>query len=253
MKLQLIRNATLLLDYANKHILIDPDFGIKESRSSFTGKSKNPMVDLPMPIEQILQGVELVIVSHLHQDHFDGIAHEIIPKHLPLFCQPENESFIRDKGFLNVQVIQDFVEWEGIRIRRTEGHHGLGEVESIMGKVSGFVFQAEGEPTIYWAGDTVLTDEVRQAIKDFQPDFIIPHSCGASWPISSGERVLIVMDDKQTLELCQMSPNSRVIATHMEALDHATISRAALRSAAESAGISAEQLLIPQDGETISL
>src|SRR5690349_21166177 len=143
MKLQLIRNATLLLDYANKHILIDPDFGTKKRRSSFTGKSKNPMVDLPMPIEQILEGVELVIVSHLHQDHFDSIAHKTIPKHLPLFCQPEDVKFIRGKGFQNVQAIQDSVEWEGIRIHRTEGHHGLGEVESIMGKVSGFVFEAE--------------------------------------------------------------------------------------------------------------
>jgi hypothetical protein len=73
------------------------------------------------------------------------------------------------------------------------------------------------------------------------------------WIVSSGERVHIVMDDKQTIELCQIAPNSRVVATHMEALDHATISRAALRSAAESANIPDERLLIPSDGEKIML
>lgn len=252
MNLQLIRNATLLLDYAGKRILIDPDFGHQESRNSFTGKSKNPMVDLPLPIEQILDGVELVIVSHLHQDHFDTVAYETVPKQLPLFCQPENEAFIREKGFQNVQPIHDSLEWEGIRITRTGGHHGLGAVEKLMGTVSGFVFQAANEPTLYWAGDTVLVEEVRQAIQEFQPEIIISHSCGASWPIEN-ERVLIVMDALQTIDLCQIAPQSRVIATHMEALDHATVSRADLRAAADAAQISPERLLIPDDGQKIIL
>jgi len=45
---------------------------------------------------------------------------------------------------------------------------------------------------------------------------------------------------------------SIVIATHMEALDHATISRAELRAAAVAAGIPATRLLIPADGEVLS-
>ena len=44
-----------------------------------------------------------------------------------------------------------------------------------------------------------------------------------------------------------------MIATHMEALDHATVSRQGLRRAADGAGIAATQLLIPADGETLHL
>lgn len=249
MNLQLIRSATLRLNYGGKTILIDPDFGSKESRNSLAGKAKNPMVDLPMPIEQILEGVELVIVSHLHQDHFDTVAYERVPKHLPLICQPENEAFIREKGFIHLMPIHDSLDWEGIHVTRTDGHHGLGEVENIMGTVSGFVFQAPNEPSVYWAGDTVLCEEVRQTIEKYQPDFVVSHSCGAAWPVND-ERVLIVMDDKQTIELAQLAPKSRVIATHMEAFDHATISRADLRLAAEKAGV---KLLIPNDGESLQL
>lgn len=102
MRLQLIRSATLLLDYAGQHILIDPFFAPKHSRPSYTGRSPNPLVELPLPPEQILDGVELVIVSHLHSDHFDPVAHQLVPKTLPLLCQPGNEETIRDKGFLDV-------------------------------------------------------------------------------------------------------------------------------------------------------
>jgi L-ascorbate metabolism protein UlaG (beta-lactamase superfamily) len=255
MKLQLIRNATLLLDYAGHHILIDPFFAPKQSRPSYVGKGDNinPMTDLPLTPEQILEGVELVIVSHLHSDHFDPVAHERVPKQWPLLCQPGNETFIREKGFQNVRVVDDDITWKGIHITRTNGHHGTGEVETMMGTVSGFVFQAAGEPTLYWAGDTILCDEVRTAVAQFHPDVIVTHSCGATWADSAGQRSLIVMDDAQTIATCQYASEAVVIATHMEVLDHSTISRVALRAAAESAGVGAEWLRIPSDGDSIDI
>ncbi|HEX2620727.1 MAG TPA: MBL fold metallo-hydrolase [Phototrophicaceae bacterium] len=255
MQIKLIRNATLVLDYGGKRLLIDPDFGVKHSRPSFTGKSPNPMVDLPLTLEQILDGVELVIVSHLHSDHFDKTAQEIIPKNLPLICQPGNDRTIREKGFLNVTPLLDQIDWNGIHITLIGGHHGLGEVETQMGKVSGFVFQSPGEPILYWAGDTVLCDEVQDAIAHFQPDVIVTHSCGATWakPSALEERDLIVMDAAQTIEVCRLAPTSKVFAVHMEALDHATISRLELRNAAQEAGITPEQLFIPADGESVSV
>lgn len=253
MKLQLIRNATLRLNYAGQMILIDPYFAPQYSLPSYTGKSPNPLVELPLPIETILKDVSLVIVSHLHSDHFDTVAHQHVPKTLPLFCQPGNEEFIRGKGFQQVMPITDEADWQGIHITRTDGHHGLGYVETQMGKVSGFVLQAPNEPTIYWAGDTVLCSEVEQAIERFRPDVIVTHSCGAKWPDEYEQRQLIVMDDEQTVTVCQSAPNSTVIATHMEALDHATVSRDQLRERADKAGMGTAQLHIPADGESIEI
>jgi hypothetical protein len=60
------------------------------------------------------------------------------------------------------------------------------------------------------------------------------------------------MDADQTIAVAQAAPASIVIASHMEALDHATISRAELRAAAVAAGIPATRLLIPADGEELS-
>ncbi len=253
MKLQLIRNATLRLGYAGQEILIDPYFAPQHSLSSYTGKSPNPMVELPLPVDAILRGVTLLMISHLHSDHFDTVAQQSVPKNWPLFCQPGNEDIIRGKGFQQVMPITHKADWEGIHITRTDGHHGLRYVETQMGKVSGFVLQAANEPIVYWAGDTVVCSEVEKAIARFQPDVIVTHSCGARWPDDHGEHQLIVMDAEQTIAICRSAPKSTVIATHMEALDHTTVSREALRAAAEKAGVSATQFHIPADGEMIEI
>ena len=249
MQLQLIRNATLKLTYGGHTILIDPDLAAKYSRPSFTERSLNPMVELPLSLAEIVDGVELLIVSHLHRDHFDAV--EAIPVALPVFCQPGDEARIAERGFTQVTPVDDTLDWGGIRLTRTPGQHGTGTVGRMMGAVAGFVFTAADEPTIYWAGDTILYEEIYAAIKRYQPDVIITHSCGARWPDEAGERQLIVMDAAQTVALAQAAPASIVIATHMEALDHATISRAELRAAAVVADILATRLLIPADGEVL--
>lgn len=248
MKLQLIRNATLKLDYAGRTVLIDPYFAPKHSLPSFANRSENPVVELPVSIDEILDGVELVIVSHLHSDHFDDVAKARLAKDLPIFCQPDDEGEIRAAGFTAVTPLTDRATWQGLTLTRREGSHGLGPVVELMGSVMGFTLEAEGEPSIYWAGDTVLYPPVSDVIAGTRPDIIITHSCGARW---DGD--LIVMDADETVSVCAASADAVVVATHMEALDHATISRQDLREAAEARGISATKLRIPEDGEVLVL
>ena len=247
MKLQLIRNATMKIEYSGKTILTDPMLAGKYAYETFIGRSPNPLEDLPISIEEILSGVELCLVSHLHIDHFDPMAQEVLPKDLQIFCQPGDEPMIESVGFKNVKVLEDSVNWEGIEVIRTQGQHGVGVWIESMGKVSGFILKAENEPTVYWTGDTVWYDEVQNIITEHKPDIIITHSSGARL----GNSEPIVMDGSQTVEVCKFAPGSKVIAIHMESLDHFKISRADLRNLAEREGISAESLLIPADGEEL--
>ncbi|MGO4439770.1 MBL fold metallo-hydrolase [Rhizobium sp. RAF56] len=247
MKLQLIRNATLKLDYAGRTVLIDPYLAEKHSLPSFTGRSANPMTDLPIAIDDILDGVELVIVSHLHTDHFDEVAKARLPKHLPIFCQPGDAEAIREAGFTDVTELGDSATWQGLKLTRREGSHGLGPVVEKMGWVMGFTLEADGEPSVYWAGDTVLYPPVEAVIRDTAPDVVVTHSCGARW---DGD--LILMDADETLAVCEAAPG-RVIAVHMEALDHATVTRKDLREAAAARSVSASKLLIPADGEVLAI
>lgn len=250
MKLQLIRNATLRLNYAGHTILIDPYLAPKHSLPSYAGRSPNPLVELPMGIDDVLQGIELVVISHLHTDHFDKLAQASLPPEIPIFCQPGNEERIRDHGFLAVTPIASSVSWQGISIQHTPGQHGSSEaVLQAMGEVSGFVLRAKGEPTVYWAGDTIWYGEIRKNIDRWQPEIIITHSGGAVW----GDNEQIIMDAEQTAALCRYAPEAVVIATHMEALDHCLESRASLRGCADRHGIDAERLRIPLDGAEITL
>lgn len=250
MQIQLIRNATIRLTFAQRTILIDPDLAALGARPALAGQAANPMVELPLPLDAISAGVDALLVSHLHRDHFDAV--DGLPRALLVLCQPGDEARIAERGFTQVQPVIDELLWQGIQINRTGGQHGVGTVGEQMGHVSGFVFRAPGEPTLYWAGDTIHCPVVSAAIAHFQPAVIVTHSSGARWPDEHGERQLIVMDAAQTIAVCTEAPASIVVATHMEALDHATITRAHLRAAADAAGISREQLRIPGDGEEMS-
>ncbi|MBU0969134.1 MAG: MBL fold metallo-hydrolase [Proteobacteria bacterium] len=246
MKIQQIRNATLKISFAGKTILTDPMLLGKHGISSFAGKQRNPVVELPIPPADVIRGVEMVLVSHLHQDHFDAGAKERLPKEIPLFCRPGHEDALRESNFSRVTPIDAVVTWEGIEITRTKGcHAGNLKWENILGKVAGFLLKAANEPLVYWAGDTILCEAVETLVKTVKPDIILTHSCGAVLDDSGP----IVMDAQMTMELCKLAPEAVVIATHMEALDHAMVTRKDLRDMADERGISPRQLLIPADGE----
>jgi L-ascorbate metabolism protein UlaG (beta-lactamase superfamily) len=168
---------------------------------------------------------------------------------MPLICQAEDEPEIRKLGFENVYPISQKLHWKGIEIQRVNGKHGSGAVLDEMGTASGFLFEAANEPTVYWTGDTILCDEVMEVLIEKQPKVVITHSCGAVW----GDHVKILMDDEQTIRVCNLLPDSIVIATHMDSVDHATVSRKMLREYARNSGIQDKQLFIPEDGESISV
>lgn len=249
MKIQQIRNATLRLSILDKLILTDPVLLPKHGIESFAGKEKNPIVDLPFPAQEVIDGIDLAVVSHLHMDHFDEAGKKLLPKNMPILCQPGDDAAIRENGFTDVTPVDTEITWQGIQITRTPGKHGLNEKwGKILGNVSGFIFKAENEPVVYWAGDTVLYDEVETIIKTVKPDIILTHSCGAQLEDSGP----IIMDADQTVAICKLASDSIVVATHLDALDHGTVSRQELRSYADKEGISSDQLLIPEDGQTLT-
>lgn len=247
MKIKLIRNATLSLHYADHHFLIDPCFADQFGIPSFGGKSKNPIVELPLPREKIVAEVDSLLISHLHADHFDITAQEFLDKSLPLLCQKEDENRIKQMGFLDVRPLEDHYITDDIRIQRIKGQHGEGEVLNEMGPASGFLFTAKGEPDLFWAGDTILFKGLRYWLQEKQPEIVVTHSAGAVW----GEGVKILMDEVQTTEICNLLPESIIIATHMDSVDHATVSRKQLREYADEHGISRNQLIIPEDGDEL--
>jgi L-ascorbate metabolism protein UlaG (beta-lactamase superfamily) len=249
MKFQLIRNATIRIEYAGINILIDPMLGSKHSFGSFGGIEDNPTVDLPISASEVLEDLDLILISHLHEDHFDAKAQEIVDKALPILCQPGDRGKISTYGFTDVVELESETQWRDVNISRTGGQHGRGQWAKRLNPVSGFVFQSPGEPTVYWIGDSVWCEEVKLALEKYQPDVIVTHSGGAEL----GDSGPIIMDAAQTSAVCEMLPSAVVIATHMEALDHCKTSRKTLRTTAKETGIDLNRLLIPEDGELVEI
>jgi len=248
MQIRLIRSATLVVQMAGVRLLIDPWLASKGKGKSYSGRGQSPLVDLPCSVEELLDGIDAVLVSHLHSDHFDEVAQRVLPKSIPILCHARDRDQIAAMGFSDVQAIGDGMTVGSITIRTTDGRHGPPEVLDDMGEVSGFLISAAGEPTLYWAGDTILCPEVEAVLADERPDIVVVHGCGALW---QGKGPL-VMDGPMVLDTVRLSSNATVVVTHLDAVDHATVLRADLRRMASATSIDQSRLLVPEDGEMLS-
>src|SRR5262245_50263004 len=73
-RIGLIRNATLILELSGRRILVDPmldDMGARPAIDNTPNPARNPTVPLPFPAEQVVAGLDAVLVSHRHRDHLD--------------------------------------------------------------------------------------------------------------------------------------------------------------------------------------
>lgn len=134
MNIKQIRNATIVVEYAGKKFLIDPVLAAKGTFPAFGAgvglpdaprqDQFNPLVSLPISIDEIIN-VDAVIVTHLHLDHFDDAAKEILPKDMQMFVQNEEDAKeVRNAGFQNVEVLNEDTTLGDIKLTKTPGQHG---------------------------------------------------------------------------------------------------------------------------------
>lgn len=249
MKVTQVRNATLIVEYAGVTFLIDPLLAEKGAYppivNSIRQDQRNPLVDLPLPVDTIIKA-DAVLVTHLHQDHFDDAAKALLPRTIPMFVQNEDDAIeVRKAGFQNVEVLQAETVFEGIQLSKTKGEHGRGALVKLLGPVSGVVFKHPSEKTLYVAGDTVWYEGIREEIAAHRPDIIAVNG-GDNQFLQGGS---LVMGKADIYEVRKAAPDATIVASHMEAVNHWTLSRAELRRFIEDQGIAAS-VLVPEDGES---
>jgi L-ascorbate metabolism protein UlaG (beta-lactamase superfamily) len=236
-QLTLVRHATLIVELEGRRFLVDPmldDAGTSPPIEDTPNQVPNPLVPLPMPAEDVVRDLGAVIITHLHEDHFDEKAARLLPRDVPVFCQPEDEASLAEHGLL-VRPVETAVDWDGLRISRTGGQHGTGEIARALEPVSGFVI---GD--LYIAGDTIWCAEVEEAIASHSPRVAVVNGSGARFL----EGDPIVMTTNDIGEVVSRVPT--VVVVHLEAINHCLDSRADVRAAVPEA-------LVPDDGETLEL
>jgi L-ascorbate metabolism protein UlaG (beta-lactamase superfamily) len=227
----LVRHATLIVETSHGRILVDPMLraaGTTPPIENTPNQKPNPLVELPVSPAEVVAGIDLCIITHLHSDHFDDAADEVLPRDLPILTQPESAAALEARGFTNVAV-------EHPSIPMTRGRHGTGEIGEAMGAVSGWVVD-----DVYIAGDTIWCDEVSDALEQHRPRAIVLNASGARFNV--GDPIVMDAEDVRRVRAATDVP---IAVVHLEAINHCIEPRAAYR---EIKGVR-----VPGDGERIEL
>ncbi|MHB1390121.1 MAG: MBL fold metallo-hydrolase [Thermoleophilia bacterium] len=250
MKLRLIRHATLQVELAGQHLLVDPLLAEPRAYRSLTfgaTAARNPTVPLPCSVETFLQP-HILVATHSHFDHFDSVAIARLPKQLPIICQPADRARFLGYGFTQViPIVSSPVTVENLQFFRTEGRHGKGIIGRAMGHVSGFIIKANQEPLLYIAGDTIWGPTVQAVLEQYRPEIIVLNTGAAQFNV--GAPITMTADD--VVEVCRAAPQAKVIAVHLGAINHCRLKRQVLADYVVKTKV-ANQVSIPADGELMT-
>jgi L-ascorbate metabolism protein UlaG (beta-lactamase superfamily) len=226
MRLRLVRHATLLLETSLGRILVDPMLraaGTTPPIENTPNQLPNPLVELPLPAADVVRGVDLCMVTHLHGDHFD----DLLPHDVAILTQPESADELRARGYTDVVTSHP-------AIAMTRGRHGSDEpTVAALGPVSGWVVDGT-----YIAGDTVWCADVARALEEHAPHTVVVNAGGAHF-LGGGPIVMDAGDVRRVRE----ATDARVVVVHLEAINHCVERRDVYRAI--------DGVLVPDDGGTI--
>ena len=248
MRLTLVRHATLLVELGGQRLLVDPmldEAGARPAIGNTPNPVPNPTVALPFPPEDVVRELDGIVVTHLHADHLDEAAIRLLPRGVPVLCQPPDVERLEGHGLEPLVAVADAGTFVGLAVTRTGGQHGTGSIAEMLAPVSGFVLTADGR-SLYLAGDTVWVPEVADALARHRPDVVVVNAGGARF--LEGDPITMTPDD--VIAVARAAPRARVVAVHMESLNHCVVTRDEPEAAAVEAGV---DVLIPDDGETLEL
>ncbi len=235
-------------------ILVDPMLGSVGTIPPFSvikyKAKKNPIVPLPEKCRPLLDMVTHCLITHKHHDHLDKEAEKyLIEKNIPIYCSVKDRKIFEKKGLQVVRTINywkrsDFV---GGKIMGIPATHGYGFVAKQMGNVMGYYIALPDQPAIYLSSDTIYTDDVDKVLQEYQPDISVL-ACGSA-QLDVFLPLLMTMED--ILKFVENAPG-KVIANHLEALNHCPTTRAQLKEKLTENGL-LDKVWIPEDGDSMEI
>lgn len=258
MKITQIRNATVLLEFHSGGqpvgLLLDPMLAARGAlptlRYLVGERRRNPVADLPANARDLLARATHGLVTHCQRGHFDHLDRAgrrfLAERRLPVFCSDHDEAYLQARGLATRALHRNGPQpfFHGT-VTLVPCVHGRGLVGRLMEHGSGYFIALPGEPSVYIAGDTVLSEEVRACLRDRQPDVAILPAGGARFDLGGS----ILMGAADMLEAASLT-SGLLIANHLEALDHCPTTRAGLAADAARAGLG-DRLLVPDDGQSV--
>lgn len=216
-----IGTATVLLRYAGFTILTDPNFLHRGDHVHLGyGMTSQRQTDPAMEIEA-LPPLDLVLLSHLHGDHFDRIAEDKLDKSVPIVTTAHAARYLEGKGF---RALQQLATWEKLiickggaelRITAMPGRHGPALVSKLLPPVMGSMLEFQN-PTqgtalrLYISGDTLIYDDLKEIPRRYPDiDLALLHLGGTRIL-----GILVTMDARQGVEAIRLLQPQKAIPIH---------------------------------------
>jgi L-ascorbate metabolism protein UlaG (beta-lactamase superfamily) len=236
--LTFVGNATTLLRLGGFTLLTDPNF-IRRGQRVHLGyglRSKRLVDPALTPAE--LPPYDALVLSHLHGDHFDGVARRELPRRPPVVTTRAAASTLRRWGFGGATGLEHWAAWESergderLRITAVPGRHGPAGIHRLLPPVIGTVLDLEqADPAgsgwrralrVYITGDTLRVPVLRSVAERFPDvDVMVTHLGG-----TKVLGVLVTMDGRQGTDLVEMIRPGSVVPVHY---DDYTVFRSPLR------------------------
>jgi L-ascorbate metabolism protein UlaG (beta-lactamase superfamily) len=219
--IQFIGTATVLLRFAGFTVLTDPNFLHRGDHVRLGyGLRSTRRTSPALEIDQ-LPPLDLVLLSHLHEDHFDRVAERRLDRDLPIVTTRHAAVGLRRIGFHAARALDTWrtqtvakgdVE---LRITAMPGKHGPGFLSALLPPVMGSMLEFATPagtlgPRIYISGDTLVYEHLREIPRRYpEIDLALLHL--------GGTRVLgmlVTMDARQGLEALRLIRPRLAIPIH---------------------------------------
>lgn len=188
-----VGGPTMVIEFGELTILTDPVLGPEGFEMGDPNVSDLHTVERHRrraPFHGVqLDSVDLVILSHIHEDHFDQEAQATLRDTVPILAPNADVEALTAMGFSNV----DGMEWGESRqfrvgtgrmtITAVIAHHSRNpQIATTLGAGNGYWIEfsnGDGQRTLYWTGDTMPTRDVVEAVRSLgAPDVMVAHVGG---------------------------------------------------------------------------
>lgn len=215
-----VGNATVILRYGGFTILTDPNFLHQGDHAHLGYGLKSLRLTDPAINLEDLPPLDFVLLSHMHEDHFDRVVAEKLRKSVPIITTHQATKSLRHLGF---QSLYPLHTWEKLTIRKGEAmlsltslpaRHGPPIIASALPCVMGSLleFQTDGVSRfrLYITGDTLVYDDIKEIPKRYPNiDLALLHLGGTQI-----FGMLLTMNAKQGVEMIRIVAPRKAIPIH---------------------------------------
>ena len=219
-----VGNATTIIRYGGFSVLTDPNFLRRGQRVHLGyGLTSERLADPAMSVHE-LPPIDTVVLSHLHEDHWDRVTDRELDHSLPVVTTGPAASTLRGRGFAAADGLDTWEQRDRVkgdrflRITALPGRHAPGALQRLLPVVMGSLLEfgpTGGEPDlrIYISGDTLMYEGISEISRRYPDiDVGVVHLGGT---VLLG-LVMVTMDGAQGADWLETVRCPRVVPVHFD-------------------------------------